>query len=169
VDFRVPAVAPGAFTVALCNRPCRHTIVGDLTGGWITVVGSPAEARLRTVQDNAEARQARALNRMEGRIRGLERQHARDQREGLSGLTRLRDRVAALSERLGEAESPAAAAGQRDGREPGPAVGPLGWILVIGLALLSVVLLLLGRRKAGPRPPRLRDGSVHPDFDRVGR
>jgi hypothetical protein len=81
----------------------------------------------------------------------------------------LRDRVAALSERLGEAESQGSAAGQRDRREPAPTVGLLGWILVVALALLSVVLLLLGRRRTDPRSPRLRDGSVHPDFDRVGR
>jgi hypothetical protein len=169
LTFPVPAVAPGAYDVALCNRPCRDTIVGDLAGGWITVVGSRAEARLRTVQDNAEARQARALNRLEGRMRGLERQHAHDQREAQAQIASLKARVGALSERLSQAGSRLGAAGQRDRRESATPIGLLGWILVCALGLLTVVLLLLARTRRDQSSPRLRDGSVHPDFDRVGR
>jgi hypothetical protein len=44
--FRVPDVRPGAYQVALCNRPCRETIVGELAGGSFRVVATAEQARL---------------------------------------------------------------------------------------------------------------------------
>jgi hypothetical protein len=56
VSFTVPDVAPGGYSVEICDRPCRHSFVGDLIGGWFTVVGSEEEARLRPVIDRLKDR-----------------------------------------------------------------------------------------------------------------
>jgi hypothetical protein len=60
ISFTVPDVAPGGYTVGICDRPCRHALVGDLVGGWITVVGSQEEARLLPVIDRLRSRLDRA-------------------------------------------------------------------------------------------------------------
>jgi hypothetical protein len=60
VSFTVPDVAPGGYSVGICDRPCRHSFVGDLMGGWITVVGSQEEARLLPVIDRLKNRLDRA-------------------------------------------------------------------------------------------------------------
>jgi hypothetical protein len=60
VSFTVPDVAPGGYSVGICDRPCRHSLVGDLMGGWITIVGSEEEARLLPVIDRLKNRLDRA-------------------------------------------------------------------------------------------------------------
>jgi hypothetical protein len=60
ISFTVPNVAPGGYNVGICDRPCRHALVGDLVGGWITVVGSQEEARLLPIIDRLRVRLDRA-------------------------------------------------------------------------------------------------------------
>jgi hypothetical protein len=86
VSFVVPNVAPGPYTVGMCDRPCRHAYVGDLMGGWITVVGSREEARLRGLMDRLERR----LERLRGRL-------SNQTWEARRRTDRLEEEIAALS------------------------------------------------------------------------
>jgi hypothetical protein len=54
--FRVPDVSSGGYQIALCNRPCHETFIGDLGGGWIQVVATPEQARLLNFGDKLERR-----------------------------------------------------------------------------------------------------------------
>lgn len=67
LGFGVPQVAPGAYQVILCNRPCRDDSVGDLIGGSLNVVASADEARLLNFGAALERRIDRRLfNHLEG-------------------------------------------------------------------------------------------------------
>jgi hypothetical protein len=163
VAFPVPHVGPGGYNVALCNTPCRDTIVGDLVGGWITVVASPEEARIRTIQDRFEAAQFRAVHRMDVRLRTVARERAAEERASRRLVTELHAQVASLGARLDAAEESLRATPP----SPRPERSMLEWLgwPVAGVLGLIVLVLLAARRRGRPEPPRLADGSLHPDFD----
>lgn len=60
ISFTVPDVRPGGYEIATCNDDCSVRWIGDLVGGWFTVVGTREEIPLRQLED-----------RLTDRIRGL--------------------------------------------------------------------------------------------------
>jgi hypothetical protein len=164
VTFPVPHVAPGGYDVALCNTPCRDTIVGDLVGGWITVAASPEEARIRTIQDRFEAAQFRTVHRIDVQLRTLARERAAEERASRRLVTKLRAQVASLGTRLDAAEGSLRATPP----PPRPERSMLEWLgwPVAGVLGLIAFALLVSRRRGRPEEPLgSTDGSLHADFD----
>ena len=166
IRFRVPDVARGGHEVAICNSPCRDTVVGDLVGGWISVVGSPTEARLRERLDRlAEARE-RAEDRLGAELWTMERDRKAAARAATGVIAKLRGRIAALEDRIDDAR-PAATR-----PEPVPPVSRssfegLGWPVAGAFGLFALILLamVLRTRRRRVEAPRLSDGTIHPDFE----
>jgi hypothetical protein len=138
VSFRIPDVAPGHYTVGMCDRPCRHAYVGDLVGGWITVVGSREEARLRGLIDRLE-------RRLDGVRGGLSKQGERANHlaKEIAGLTtttgKWERRQAWLETRLAQLE-----------REPtGLTFDRAGWA-VAALAIAALAASMWRRRRRAP-------------------
>lgn len=180
VRFRLPEeVRPGQYTIALCNRPCEHTIVGDLMGGWFTVVSSRLEARLLTAMDRLESETGAVERGLRARVFALKRQVERR----AEALTELRD-AAKRRDRAVAAASAAALGALEDRLEAGLAtlgqaepadsdVGGVPWSAAAYFLAggLFVALLLVRRRPLPqvPDPPRTRDGAVHPDYTVAGK
>jgi hypothetical protein len=158
VSFRIPDVAPGDYTVGMCDRPCRHAYVGDLVGGWITVVGSREEARLRGLID-------RLGRRLDGVRGGLSKQGERADRRAQELRAEIADLTAAtgkwerrqawLETRLAQLE-----------REPtGLTFDRAGWA-VAALAIAALAASMWRRRRRAPvafppaAPPAKRTDQV---------
>ncbi len=47
ISFTVPDVRPGLYEIATCNHDCSVRWIGDLVGGWFTVVTTREEIPLR--------------------------------------------------------------------------------------------------------------------------
>jgi hypothetical protein len=154
VGFRVPDVRPGGYTVSFCDRPCRHAFVGDLMGGWLSVVGSRTEARLRARIDRLQEwvdglysvlgrRLTGNQERTDGvqaRVEQLEEEVARNQAE-------LAVRVAQL---------------ERQVRRDGGGFDDAGWI-VAAVALVLLAFVSIGRERRHDDPDALADSGVMPD------
>jgi hypothetical protein len=143
VSFTVPEVAPGGYTVGICDRPCRHSYVGDLGGGWITVVSSREEARLLPVIDRVQARL--------DRIHWNARQKAQ---KNLRRDTALRSEVAELEESLARAREELGArlvAVEGQSQPASDAFDRAGWaVAVVAIAALAFVST---RRRKRPEVP----------------
>jgi hypothetical protein len=169
IRFRVPDVARGVHEVAICNSPCRDTVVGDLVGGWFSIVGSPSEARLRERIDRLAAARTRAEHRLEAELWAMRREHAAAARRTTGVITKLRERMSSISARLiaTETEVGALRAARSTPAAPQPErslVDRFAWPLAGAITVVAIVLLLFRRRRGSPPPPRLADGSPHPDF-----
>lgn len=143
VSFTVPEVAPGGYTVGICDRPCRHSYVGDLGGGWITVVGSPEEARLLPV-----------IDRLQGRLDRIHWDARQKAQRSLRRATALQSEVEELEERLARArEELGARLVALEGR-PEPAAGAFdraGW--VVAAVALAALAFVSSRRRKRPEAP----------------
>jgi hypothetical protein len=64
IQFMVPRVGRGHYTVGLCNDPCRSTFVGDLVGAWIVITGSAEEAKLNNLAAKVEERISQQVSDM---------------------------------------------------------------------------------------------------------
>jgi hypothetical protein len=64
IQFVVPRVRQGHYTVGLCNDPCRDTFVGDLVGAWIIITASAEEAKLNNLAARIEARVSQHVSDM---------------------------------------------------------------------------------------------------------
>lgn len=170
IRFRVPSIAPGDYSISLCNLPCRESMVGDLWGGSITIVGSPERARLRLLADRFDLRLSRVERRLAARVRRLGKESTQRSARLEDGVEALQTRVVALEAglvRLREDE-------RNDLRSVTVWLSALVGLLLLA-ALVAVSRRLALRRGAsftrssvptGPSaPPRLRDGSPHPDLD----
>jgi hypothetical protein len=101
LSVTIPMVPPGAYSVALCNRPCTATYVGDLIGGGIYVAASAEQADTMAMIDQAETRLTEWIGELEGRLTG----DASDiRRLSLSRHQVSMDAVRDLEARLGELE-----------------------------------------------------------------
>ncbi len=97
--LRVPHVAPGAYSLVVCDRGCTKE-VGDLVGaGKFVVVGSPREQTLRLQRLQTGLRHAkRERQRQEQQLADLNDAVAREaaRAEALEGqVSQLRDQLAA--------------------------------------------------------------------------
>jgi hypothetical protein len=151
VSFIVPDVSPGEYTVDICDSPCRHSHVGDLFNGSITVVESRQEARLRMVIDRLE----RDLRREDGRLMAQGRQADRRAKLLHEQITDLRAttekwerRQAWLETRLAQLE-----------REPtGLTFDRAGWAVAV-LAIAALALSVWRRRRRSPAAAPGANGS----------
>jgi hypothetical protein len=148
ISFTVPDVEPGGYTVGICDRPCRHSYVGDLGGGWITVVGSPEEARLLPVIDRLKTRLDRA--RWDA-IQKARKSQRRDTALGAE-LEGLQEDLEQAREELG---ARLVALERRPQAAPG-AFDRAGWA-VAALALAALAFASMRRRKLAAPP----DGDRH--------
>jgi hypothetical protein len=142
ITFAVPDVVPGGYTVGICDQPCRHSYVGDLGGGWITVVGSAEEARLLPI-----------IDRLKNRLDRAEWDAIRKARKNLRRDTVLQGELEDVQADLEQAREELSARLVALERRPQPAPGGFdraGWS-VAALALAALVLVTLRRRRAsGP-------------------
>jgi hypothetical protein len=119
MSFIVPDVAPGGYNVALCDLPCRHAFLGDLVGGWITVVGSQEEVRLRRMIDRLENRVWRVESNLERRLQNGNQRMATLQNQ-------VNDLTAQLERHRTVLESALAGMGQKPAAETSAFDGPAG-------------------------------------------
>jgi hypothetical protein len=138
-SFTVPEVAPGAYSVGICDRPCRHSFVGDLMGGWITVVASEEEARLLPVIDRLEAR----LDRV--RWNAIEKAR-KSQRHDAALRSQIGQLEEALDQDRDELGTRLAALERRPQDRPG-AFDRAGWA-VAAAALVALAFVSMRRRKS---------------------
>lgn len=173
IVFAVPRVNRGSYNVALCNSPCTDTFVGDLVGGWISVVGSAEERSVMPVFQRLEsqfrAELADAERRLESRVATSQAQHDTRYESLLEANAGLTARIDAAQRELTDLRR------RQEGQSMTLEVG--GWIFAGGV--IAALLLWLRHRSRriravaathvfGPdarQPPRLRDGSLHPDFE----
>jgi hypothetical protein len=140
ISFMVPEVRPGPYNVGICDRPCRHAYVGDLMGGWITVVGSREEARLRVVIDRLEGRLSEVHSDLARRLSGNQERTATLQ----GGLDVLTHEVSAFQEDVRARLARLEGQPETGGAEP---FDRAGWIVaVLALAALAFVSVGRGRR-----------------------
>jgi hypothetical protein len=158
IEFVVPDLETGSYTVSLCNDPCTATIVGDLVGGGFTVVGSPEEFELLRERDRLERQLSSTRYRLSRKYHTTERQLRAEAAESARweaqavGLTR---RVDALETVLVRSE---------DGNIGGP-LGIAGWGLA---AVAATVAVLIARRRKpasvlAPFPPPQSALADRPD------
>lgn len=159
ISFTVPDVAPGDYTVGICDRPCRHGYVGDLGGGWISVVGSAEEARLRLVIDRLESRLWKVGSNLGQRL------HAGKQR-----MATLQNQIDDLTDQLEGQRTSLEAALAGLARKPTAQTDPFdraGWVVAI-LALGALAFVVGRRRKssipAAPEAPVAGPVRVADDF-----
>ncbi|MGH2682845.1 MAG: hypothetical protein ACRDIX_06385 [Actinomycetota bacterium] len=152
ISFTVPEVAPGGYTVGICDRPCRNSYVGDLGGGWINVTGSPEEARLLPVIDRLELRLDQARWDASRKARKSQRRVA-ELRAGLEALEADLDQARKdLATRLVAVEArPPAAPGAFD--RAGWAVAALTAAALAFVAARRRTPPLLGRPASPEEPP----------------
>jgi hypothetical protein len=137
VDFTLPDVPPGGYTLSYCNDPCTDSSLGELVGGWFQVVPSHDLIPLYESHDRLQER-VRALR---GKVGTVDRRNDSLAHE----VSVLRDANRALEQRLGQLER---------ARRPEPASvpeipAPVGWALV-GLTVLFGMLAFRPHRKAPP-------------------
>jgi hypothetical protein len=155
LDFTLPEVAPGTYSIAFCNDPCTVSVMGELTGGWFQVVPSQDVIPLYESRDRLQER-VRALG---GKVGMVDRRNDSLAHE----VSVLRDANRALEQRLVQLER-----AQR--RDPGPVAevpAPVGWALV-GLTVLFGLLAFRPRRKASsaggmPVDPPVMERIDNPD------
>ncbi|MEX2459128.1 MAG: hypothetical protein WD770_09095 [Actinomycetota bacterium] len=108
VSFTIPRVAPGAYWLEVCNRPCTATL-GELWASELRIVETAAEARLRARIDRAASAAAAATQRLDTRLTRrvdrIDRESASSSTVGIWG-----DRVTALENRVEDLQAEATAA-----------------------------------------------------------
>jgi hypothetical protein len=148
ITFTVPDVSPGGYTVAICDRPCRHAYLGDLGGGWIDVVSTPEEARLLPVIDRLKARLERVRwDAVQRAQRSVRRDRA------------LRAEVEDLQEELEQARGELGArllAAERRSQASADPFDRAGW----AVAALALAALAVSFRRRRPAPPPLPAAGV---------
>jgi hypothetical protein len=145
VDFTLPEVAPGTYSIAFCNDPCTVSIMGELTGGWFQVAPSHDVIPLYESKDRLQER-VRALG---GKVAAVDRRNDSLAHE----VSVLGDANRALEERLAQVER----AKRPDPGPVGDVPAPLGWGLV-GLTIVFGLLMFRPRRRRAP----VVNGTVEP-------
>jgi hypothetical protein len=64
INFVVPDVKPGLYVIETCNAGCSVQWIGDLVGGWFTVVATREEIPLRELEDRLTER----IRTLQGRL-----------------------------------------------------------------------------------------------------
>lgn len=154
VEFTVPGVRSGDWSVGVCNDPCTDASVGDLGGGSIRIAASS---------------EAAAIMRLKDRLAEELRLARRDLRRGTRGLEAevgsLRAENLVLARRLGELETELEDATSSSRRtRPVAFPAPIGWMLV-GITVLFGLLAFRPRRKASPASAMPMDPPVMERID----
>lgn len=154
LEFTVPNVLGGDWTISVCNVPCTDSMIGDLGGGSIRIAASAEMAAIMRLQDRLEA----GLSRAE-----------RNARRGTSDLRAeaesLRAETRVLARRVGELEAELEKVTSLPGRTPAITFpGPIGWVLV-GLTVLFGLLAFRPRRRAARAGATPMDPPVHERID----
>lgn len=151
ITFIVPKRDPGPYTLALCNQPCRQATVGDLMGGWISIVPTKDEAIRRELADQFERRLSRVRERLAARIERTEK--------SLSGFAAGQD-LQELTRRVNELVEGLALI-QKEQRSTAPVAEAAPWVLA-GIVLVGVGLFSIrrqSRRRPRTSPKRLSRGE----------
>jgi hypothetical protein len=160
ISFTVPDVAPGDYAVGICDQPCRHAYVGDLGGGWISVVGSAEEARLRLIIDRLESRLWKVQSNLGDRL------HAGKQRTAT-----LQSQIDDLTDQLDRQRTSLEAALAGLARKPATQADPFdraGWVVAI-LALAVLAFVASRRRRPSiPAAPEAPEARLVPTADDFG-
>jgi hypothetical protein len=134
LEFTLPDVPPGSYTITYCNDPCTNSALGELTYGWFRVIPSGEDVGTYLLRERLE----QSTRSLRHDLRVADRKVASLEHElGLvsDDNRRLEMRVAALE----RARRPAA--------RPTPAFpAPIGWALV-GLTVLFGLVAFRPRRR----------------------
>jgi hypothetical protein len=145
VDFVLPEVAPGLYSLGFCNDPCTISSMGELVGGWFHVVPTGDLISLYASRD----RMAQQVRSLRGNLRRSDRRA-----EGLGEeLREIREANEKLERKVAGLERASTTPAPRPARFP----APLGWGLV-GLTIVLGLVMFRPRRRRAP----LVDGPVEP-------
>jgi len=145
VDFVLPEVAPGLYSLGFCNDPCTISSMGELVGGWFHVVPTGDLISLYASRDRI-AQQVRSLR---GSLRMSDRRA-----EGLAEeLREIREANEKLERKVAGLERASTTPAPRPARFP----APLGWGLV-GLTIVLGLVMFRPRRRRAP----VVNGPVEP-------
>lgn len=158
--FTVPAVPSGEYEVVVCNDPCTLSGFGEFVQGWVTIMQTPAEARLFELGRDRkwEGRElAQKVRRLAGELTTLEADLVATQRGARAAdraIGLLRSENDALRSRL------IGLSGVREGV-------PAWMLIVVAFAFLGSASLLLRRRSSAFEiPDTVPDDLV--ERDRLG-
>jgi hypothetical protein len=144
MEFTLPEVPPGGYSIGYCNDPCTSSSLGELMGGWFDVLASGQDVSNYLLRERLE----QATRSFRHRIRAADRQVSA--LEGQLGM--LRDENRRLEVRVAGLE-------RASKSEPLPTPGfpaPIGWILVALTVLFGLVAFRPRRRGAlSPDPPTI--------------
>ena len=144
VEFTLPDVPPGSYSVGYCNDPCTNSSLGELMGGWFRVLPSGVNVTTYLLRERLEQSTSSLRHRI--RVADRESEALEDQVGMLRDDNRqLELRVAGL-ERAAKPEA-----------RPAPGLpAPLGWGLV-ALTVLFGLVAFRPRRKLSPpaEPPNI--------------
>jgi hypothetical protein len=151
VDFTLPEVGAGGYSLGYCNDPCTISSLGELVGGWFQAVPSHELIPLYASADRTEQR----IRSLRGQARTADRRA-----DELAGEVRdLRDANERLEQRVAVLERAARPAPNRPADFP----APLGWALVALTVLAGLVMFRPRRRPA----PSLTTPSEAPAVERI--
>ena len=144
LDFTVPEVPDGDWTIGVCNVPCTKAAIGGLYGGSIRIASSPAMAATLHLEDRLHLTRQMARHdsrRMERQLRVVRVQ-----------LDELRTEVGLLEQQLERRER--SVANERPSATGFPVL--LGWLLV-GLTVAFGLVAFRPRRRPvlAPDPPAI--------------
>jgi hypothetical protein len=143
VDFTVPDLSGGAYTVMACNEPCTISGFREPLSGVLQVVATAREERLLLQQGRLHARLGHGRRELRKARREI------DELEGLTDLrsierTTLTAEASELRERVEHLRDRARA-------RPRPVIAPApAWAIAGGLLALAGVLALRRRRRPQP-------------------
>jgi hypothetical protein len=153
VEFTLPEVPPGGYSIGYCNDPCTNSSLGELMGGWFDVVPIGQDVSTYLLRERFE----QATRSLRHRIRAADRR-----------ATALEDQVGILRDENRRLELRVAGL-ERASRSERPTPGfpaPIGWILVTLTVLIGLMAIRPRRRPVlSPDPPsieRIDDSEREP-------
>lgn len=157
VRFVVPHLKPGSYGVSMCNRPCRTTFVGDLIGGWISIVATREEARLRALEDRVYERLQSQTSEITGgldeRLIGLEEAQNRLRFESQARVATTEKRYLADRDQIERLSAQVRGLQERADQGMFAWLWMAGWIVAAGLAVAWRATVVRRRRSARIPPP----------------
>jgi hypothetical protein len=144
ISFTVPDVRPGLYEIATCNEDCSIRWIGDLVGGWFTVVATREEIPFRELEDRLTERIRTLQGRLQmfrDRLVDVETQANNAASDGQLAVNSGRDLDATMSRLQAEL------ARLRDESGSLPLAELAGWFAAGLMASLGVALLVAHQRR----------------------
>jgi hypothetical protein len=144
ISFLVPDVRPGPYIVETCNADCSVQWIGDLVGGWFTVVATREEIPFRELEDRLTERIRTLQGRLQmfrDRLVDVETQANNAASDGQLAVNSGRDLDATMSRLQAEL------ARLRDESGSLPLAELAGWFAAGLMASLGVALLVAHQRR----------------------